>query len=343
MWPESSGLLNQALNDYRQYLELARRDEDRYAFFAEWGAFIAREGCKDFPTAVQWLDSDIEALALAKQHGRQEGLLAARLDMCLRCRPGDAVAIAESRRRIGLFLMSQGRPAEAAPFMRDAFLLTQDDFANSVKVRTEKSDAAATPLAQAFLFACYLSEDFGTLVEILGKTPASEGIEDLRRDLAAGRARLAQLRPGYRAAAGAVELNNSVWGHFVSTRELAQAAGKDQIAEALKDMERAAELEPTEWKSIVNTLGVTQFRAGMYAECIATLVRSDEGIRSESGASMAGNLAFIAIAHHRLGHASEARAAYKEFLALIDSDSQPGEEAAKASWKAEVAEEFKTE
>ena len=53
----------------------------------------------------------------------------------------------------------------------------------------------------------------------------------------------------------------------------------------------------------VNTLGVAQYRVGNYEDALVTLARSDTingGIPSD--------VAFIAMAHHHLGHADEARA-----------------------------------
>ena len=57
----------------------------------------------------------------------------------------------------------------------------------------------------------------------------------------------------------------------------------------------------------LNTLGVAQYRSGQYAEAITTLKRS---LAAGAGQSDAYNLFFLAMAHHRLGHADQARACF---------------------------------
>ena len=69
--------------------------------------------------------------------------------------------------------------------------------------------------------------------------------------------------------------------------------------------------EPSHWLprlgSYLNTLGVALYRAGQYAEAIPVLERSC----SEShGEGAAFDLFFLAMAHQKLGHASQARACF---------------------------------
>jgi len=54
----------------------------------------------------------------------------------------------------------------------------------------------------------------------------------------------------------------------------------------------------------LNTLGAALFRAGRFEQAIGRL---DEGIRLRGGVSEPGDWAFLAMAHHRLGHCTEAR------------------------------------
>jgi tetratricopeptide (TPR) repeat protein len=54
----------------------------------------------------------------------------------------------------------------------------------------------------------------------------------------------------------------------------------------------------------LNTLGAALYRAGRYHEAIRSL---EEGIRLQSGAGVPQDWAFLALAHHRLGHRDEAR------------------------------------
>ena len=72
---------------------------------------------------------------------------------------------------------------------------------------------------------------------------------------------------------------------------------------ALALARRAVELAPGE-AIYLNTLGVVQYRAGRYAEAIATLERS---LAAGHGQSDAFDLFFLAMAHHRLGHRDQAR------------------------------------
>jgi tetratricopeptide (TPR) repeat protein len=54
----------------------------------------------------------------------------------------------------------------------------------------------------------------------------------------------------------------------------------------------------------MNTLGATLYRAGQYDLAIQRL---EEGIRLRDGVSVPEDGAFLAMAHHRLGHRDEAR------------------------------------
>ena len=56
--------------------------------------------------------------------------------------------------------------------------------------------------------------------------------------------------------------------------------------------------------SILNTLGAALYRAGRFEDAIHRL---EDGIRLRIGASVPQDWAFLAMAHHRLGHRDEAR------------------------------------
>jgi hypothetical protein len=58
----------------------------------------------------------------------------------------------------------------------------------------------------------------------------------------------------------------------------------------------------------LNTLGVAEYRAGKYAEAVATLTRSDQLNAPRFGGSIPADLAFLALAQHRLGQTEKARA-----------------------------------
>jgi WD40 repeat protein len=77
-----------------------------------------------------------------------------------------------------------------------------------------------------------------------------------------------------------------------------------KLDEALRHARRAVELEPGEQTSL-NTLGVTLYRVGRFAEAIETLERS---LAAGKGQYAAFDLFFLAMAHHRLDHGDQARA-----------------------------------
>jgi len=63
---------------------------------------------------------------------------------------------------------------------------------------------------------------------------------------------------------------------------------------------------PEEW-DFVNTLGVLQYRNGLYEEAIATLTRSNEANRRSKTGPRPSALSFLAMAHHALGESDTAR------------------------------------
>jgi eukaryotic-like serine/threonine-protein kinase len=85
---------------------------------------------------------------------------------------------------------------------------------------------------------------------------------------------------------------------------------------ALEQAETACRLEPDNGAGL-NTLGVAQYRAGQYREAVATLTESDR-INSEGElGSQASDLAFRALAHHRLGEQDRAHADLGRLRALM--------------------------
>ncbi|MGC8638523.1 MAG: protein kinase domain-containing protein [Isosphaeraceae bacterium] len=119
--------------------------------------------------------------------------------------------------------------------------------------------------------------------------------ESLIADLEAMLAR----QPDQRRIRGvlAYHCNNFAWG-------LATARGSTRDSQrALSLARRAIELSPA--AIYINTLGVALYRAGQYAEAIATLERS---LAAGKGQSDAFDLFFLAMAHHRLGQIERARA-----------------------------------
>ena len=80
-----------------------------------------------------------------------------------------------------------------------------------------------------------------------------------------------------------------------------RAAGSD-YERGLRLARTACRLEPDSG-FFLNTLGVAQYRAGLAAEALATLTRSNALNKEKEPA----DLAFLAMAHQRLGHSAKAR------------------------------------
>jgi dipeptidyl aminopeptidase/acylaminoacyl peptidase len=72
--------------------------------------------------------------------------------------------------------------------------------------------------------------------------------------------------------------------------------------------------EAAPWNvEFIHTLGAAQYRVKQYAESLSTMARA-AGLRTEP---VAGDLAFMAMAHHQLGHRDEARAALDQVRKML--------------------------
>jgi len=124
------------------------------------------------------------------------------------------------------------------------------------------------------------------------------------------------LREGIEQEADPAALNAIAWA-------IIRYAGLDpaQYDIALRAARRADELGPND-AAIVKSLGVAQYRAGYYEEAIPTLVRAD-ALAVEAGlGELPAGWAIVAMAHHQLGHANEARAALQRLRKLMEDPDQ---------------------
>jgi WD40 repeat protein len=113
----------------------------------------------------------------------------------------------------------------------------------------------------------------------------------------------------------ATALNDSSW------RIVAQPGAEPEAYQrALRYAETACRLKPG-IGAYLNTLGVAQFRIGRYGDAVATLRQSEDLNRKDYGHSIPGDVAFLAMAYHRLGKAQEA-ATYLERLRTLMKDSE---------------------
>jgi tetratricopeptide (TPR) repeat protein len=122
--------------------------------------------------------------------------------------------------------------------------------------------------------------------------------------------------------------NNLAW-------ELANAAGpRRELDRALTLVRRALAVAPNP-ESLLNTLGVVQYRTGRYAEAVATLERS---LAAGGGQFDGFDLLFLTMAHHRLGQADQARACHDRAVRWIGGRETLEARAAKelAAFRAEA-------
>jgi Flp pilus assembly protein TadD len=99
-----------------------------------------------------------------------------------------------------------------------------------------------------------------------------------------------------------MQLNDAAW-KVLKARD----SGKDSYARALRQAEAAVRQAP-ENGFFLNTLGVAQYRAGRYADALATLTKSQK-LNATTGGSIPADLAFLAMAQHHLGKKDEANTA----------------------------------
>jgi WD40 repeat protein len=107
-----------------------------------------------------------------------------------------------------------------------------------------------------------------------------------------------------------MRLNEAAW-KVVRTRD----AGKDAYAPAVRRAEAAIRAAPDDG-SILNTLGVAQYRLGRYAEALGTLTMSEKLNFKQVGIQPA-DLAFLALTQHQLGKKDEAKAALGRLRELM--------------------------
>ncbi|MBI3466590.1 MAG: protein kinase [Planctomycetes bacterium] len=96
-------------------------------------------------------------------------------------------------------------------------------------------------------------------------------------------------------------LNNAAW---LIIREADRSV--EEYRRALGDAEKVCRLVPDNGVYL-NTLGIARYRVGQYEYAAVTLRLSDQFNSKAFGQSHPADLAFLAMAHHRIGHAEEAQ------------------------------------
>ncbi len=125
-------------------------------------------------------------------------------------------------------------------------------------------------------------------------------------------ARNAALRFAVQRSDDPEELDRAAW-------ELARSpgGGAESYRTAIRYAKAASGLEQ-ENGYFLNTLGVAQYRAGLYEEALATLLDSDRLNSKVVEGGVPHDVAFIAMAHYRLGHAVEADATLGRARTLME-------------------------
>jgi hypothetical protein len=108
------------------------------------------------------------------------------------------------------------------------------------------------------------------------------------------------------------ELNQESWRIAVRAE-----AENDEYRRALRWAEAAVRHKPDN-SSFANTLGVLQYRNGLYREAIATLTRSHETHKNSKEGPLPSDLAFLAMSHHAVGESEKADGYLRQLSPLCD-------------------------
>jgi tetratricopeptide (TPR) repeat protein len=285
----------------RRAAELATLDERLRSHPDDGDALIQRgwvrlrmakgaEAVADLERGVRLWPEDTDALfSLAEAYQQTNDLPAARttLGRYLERSPDDA----DARLVRGQVALRLGRFEDAVDDL--SRVLEDDPHRDGVRFRR----------ADAWLRTGRSLEALADLEELIRRYPQDPTLLELRGE---ARQRLGDLDRARADLKRAAELPNAGWQdlNYVAWR---LATGPPP----LRDPERAVELARKagflshDDVRCLNTLGVALYRAGRFAESIATLERS---LAACNGRSDAYDLFFLAMARHRLGHTTRARA-----------------------------------
>jgi serine/threonine protein kinase len=152
----------------------------------------------------------------------------------------------------------------------------------------------------------------------------AEVVQRLRQDLTLeSDIRAAALAHAERLTENATNLNAQSWRVAVL-----RDAPKADCERALRWAQEAVELGPNN-PDFLNTLGVLQYRNGLYKEAVATLTRSHEAY-NRKGTLQPADLGFLAMTHHALGNAAEAQAFFRRLTDVLKQENWKSNDEAKA-------------
>jgi hypothetical protein len=313
LWDASSGEELAVLRDHTQSVWSVVFDHDGSRLLTASGDGTARIWDAENGTALVVLRGHTDQVTAASFSSDGERVLT---------KSSDGTARIWDTRRRPLRYQEQLELSRAEPRARqtceESLAAFQDCTAAANRIR---ENAGLDPvLRQATLRLLSLEsrpiqEEATAWVESLyAEDPFREGVirrlsEDTRRKESVRRAamRLAPL------AEDASRLNSLAWGSVARSEEGDPAA----LDRALRMSQRAVELSPS--GSHLNTLGVALYRAERIDEALEALTRSNV----ENGGYEPADLAFLAMTHHRLGHAQEARVALADLRELLSDHDDP--------------------
>jgi WD40 repeat protein/serine/threonine protein kinase len=142
-------------------------------------------------------------------------------------------------------------------------------------------------------------------------------LETLRSDKSLGKeVRAAAINRASRIADDPARLNLGSW-QIVARAD----ASSSEYRVALRAANEAVRLSPDNF-DFINTLGAAQYRVRRYADAIAAFSRSNEhhSKLKDAGGPQPAELAFLAMAHHALGHAADAQAFFRQLTDLLKRD-----------------------
>ncbi len=171
---------------------------------------------------------------------------------------------------------------------------------------------AAGDKAEAARWIAVLADDL--IHSLITKPKLRTDVQDrLRQDVSLdSEIRAAALLKAAQLVEDPDELNNESWR--IAARPNAE---KEEYRRALRWAEAAVSHE-RENSSFVNTLGVIQYRNGLFRDAIATLTRAHEAHRNRAAGPQPPDLAFLAMAHHALGESDKARDYLRQLTGLCD-------------------------
>jgi hypothetical protein len=106
------------------------------------------------------------------------------------------------------------------------------------------------------------------------------------------------------------------WFNNLAWRKVMRGQSPEVYAVALRQAEACCRIEPDN-ALYINTLGVLQYRIGRDEDAVANLSRSDRMNAASKIGQKPSDVAFLAMAHYRLGHRDQAKTLLAQLRELV--------------------------